>query len=295
MQLNKLTMWIVGLTIGGLLVAGLLIPTINSAQTITGSPVTYTNSMNSTNHYHYDYVDGLVFTADAGATNWTNIKVNGQDITPINDYMLAIVSDGFSMQIGGAGQLSPAVASESYYMPSNFNTSEQTIKIEFKNGHWSAIGGASGTLMEGTYTWVVTYVENGEYIARNGNPTNFYNHGTPEDFILYGGAYSSGELDTYYAYGQGKLTAAVEGYTGTINMINTKVEGTTDVYTCNTCSITITDGENSENYTPYRSLVKETIHGHESKGVNYALFGIIPTLGIVALVAYAATAIRSKY
>lgn len=295
MNVNNMTKYTVGILIGLVMVAGLVIPIVDDAQAHVGDRVTYTNSMNSTNHYHYDYVKEVKLTAEAGASNWTNIVVNGQDISVINDYMLAIISDGFSLQIGGSGQLSPTMATDPYEgAPGNFSISEQTLTIEFKNGHWTVTGGVSGVIYEGDYTWVVTYSENGRYIARNGNPTNFYNNGSPEDFILYGGIYTSGELDTYYAYGMGKLTTGVSNYDGSVSMINTKVDGTTDVYRCSTCSVTITEDEVSENYTPYRALVKETIYGHEDRGSNYVMIGIIPLLAIVCLVVFSAKAIRDR-
>lgn len=294
MNVSNMTKYTVGILIGLVMVAGLVIPIVDDAQAHVGDRVTYTNSMNSANHYHYDYVKEVKLTAEAGASNWTNIVVNGQEISTINDYMLAIISDGFTLQIGGGGQLSPSMANDPYEGLSNYGNSEQTITIEFKKGHWTVTGGVSGVIHEGYYTWVVTYSETGRYIARNGNPTNFYNNGSPEDFILYGGSYTSGELDTYYAYGMGKLTTGVSDYEGSVSMTNTKVDGTTDVYRCNTCNVTITDDEVSENYTPYRSLVKETIYGHEDSGSNYVIIGIIPLLAIVCLVVFSAKAIRDR-
>lgn len=284
---NNILGVLVGIVIGVILIGSILAPTIEGIQKTAGDEITYTNSMNSKNKYHYDYVDSVDFSAtyDTDNSRWSDLTVNGTTIELIDDYMLAILSDGYSLQIGTAGQLSPNIPTDPATSASSYSGTERTIDIVFNGGEWSVTGGSSGVIYSGTYTWVVTYVEDGKYIARNGNPTNFYNSGDASDFIIYSGYYSTGDLDTFYAYGDGKLSIGVQNYTGTVNLNNTLVDGTTDIYKCVTCTMTITDTstDDSETYTPYRCLVKETVTGHATSGAAYSMYGAIIILAIATL------------
>lgn len=286
MELSKIVTGVVLLLVGVILVSALVIPTIGDVQKISGDKVTYTNPQNSTNPYHYDYVDSVDCSMEYMDGAWDNHTVNGTEIDTISDAMFAIVSDGMSLQINANGSPAPVIPSDPFVSSPTVSASEGTLNVTFNNGTWTVTGGTSGVIATGSYTWVVTYVDDGRYIARNGNPANFYNSGSPSDFIMYSSTYTTGDLDTYYAYGGGKMTLGVSGYTGVVNLTNTPVSGTTDVYQCSTCNVTITDTENdnSETFTPYRCLVKETIEGHKASGTAYTLFGLIPLLLIVSLV-----------
>lgn len=281
---TKLVSLILAVSVGIIMIGTLLAPFVASTQTDIGDSVTYTNTTNSTNAYNYDYVDSVSFSATYDSA-WTDITVNEQSVSALSgDSMLAIVSDGMSLQITTGG-----AALVLYYSESTSSvtlaSSEGTITITFEDGDWTIVGGTSGTLYSGEYTWVVTFVEDGDYIAYNDNPTNVYNSGSASDFIIYGSVYTTGDLDTYYSYGNGSVTLGVSTYSGTVNLVNTLVDGTTDVYKCTTCNVTITDedSDSSETFTPYRCLVKETVTGHESGGASYSILGIVPVVMILAL------------
>lgn len=289
-------MTVLGLTIGVLVLSTVLVPIVGEAQKNAGEIVTYTNPIDSKNPYHYDYVDSLelVATDHTSSRNFNTYTVNGQIITAISDYMLAVLSDDFALQIGPNGEFAPSYATDPFTNPPTI-TSQNTLTLTFQNHVWTLTGDVTGEIASGHYDWVVTYKDDGSFIARNGNPTNFYNSGDMKDFILYSGNYTSGEFDTFYAYGGGELSIGVQSYEGSINVINNRlVDGTTDVYQIGVVNLTITDGESIETFTPYRALVKETIIGHEDKGAAYSIYAVIPVLMIVALMVYAVSVIRNR-
>lgn len=295
MKTNLLTL-VVTLTLGIILCGSLLVPIIDDVQMTAGDPVTYTNVGQSGNDYRYDYVDSIEFTATAADSYWTDIKINDQAIAPLtNDYMMAILSDTYYIQIGQAGQIAWGYIGNAINNGTYSNT-EGTLSITLANGEIEVTGGTTGTLYTGEYTWAVTIVENGTYIAKNSNPANAYCDGKVENFILYSGNYTSGDLDTFYAYGKGTLTLGVTTYTGSVNLTATLVEGTTDVYKVSLCNVTINDPDNndSETFTPYRALIKETVTGHEASGAAYSLYAAIPIIVIIGLVLAGVGAIGFK-
>ena len=295
MKTNALTL-IITLVVGVILAGSLLGPVISDAQKTIGDEVTYTNSMTSSNQYRYDYVDSLELTATASETDGVSYDfvINGKEITLIGDYMLAVASDGIVIQIGTAGQFAYSTYMETYASEPNLSpTTYPEVTLTMSGGSWSLKAGDT-TLKDGTYTWIVTYKDDGRYVAHNSSVVGAYCHETPSDFIVYGGGYSSGDLDTFYSYGQGKLTVAVSDYEGTLNWNTTLVDGTTDVYKVTTCNITISDGENNETYTPYRCLYLYEVTGHESGGASYTLIGAIPIMVIVALLMLAVGAIAYR-
>lgn len=294
MKTNLLTL-VVTLTLGVILCGSLLMPVIDDIQMTSGTPVTYTNVGLSVNPYHYDYVDSIDFTATAGDSNWTDITINGQEITLISDNMLAVISDVFSLQIGATGKLEWSLSEETI-IAGSYSNSEGTLKITFANGEFEVVGGTTGTLHSGEYSWVVTYVEDGSYVAKNSNPTGAYCDGKADNFILYSSIYTTGDLDTFYSYGKGVLSLGVSTYTGSVNLTTTLVDGTTDIYKVSTCNITITDpdSEDSETFTPYRALIKETITGHSTSGAAHSLYAAIPIILIIGLVLAGVGAIGFK-
>lgn len=294
MKKNLLTL-VVTLTLGVILCGSLLMPVIDDIQMTSGTPVTYTNVGSSLNPYHYDYVDSVDFTATAGDSNWTDITVNGQEITLISDYMLGLISDVISIQIGDFGQIRWELSAETI-TGGSYSISEGTLKATFANGEFEIVGGTTGTLQSGEYSWVVTYVEDGSYIARNGNPIGAYCDGKADNFILYSGNYTTGDLDTFYSYGKGALSLGVSTYTGSVNLTTTLVDGTTDIYKVSTCNVTITDPdlEDSETFTPYRALIRETITGHSTSGAAHSLYAAIPIILIIGLVLAGVRAIGFK-
>lgn len=295
MKTNVLTLAIT-LTLGIILAGSVLIPVLNDAQKEIGPEVTYNNSLTSTNQYRYDYVDSVELTATASETQGINYDyvINGQTITPINDYMLAILSDGFSLQIGSGGQFAYSRPSDPYAATTNpAPATYPTVTLTMANGEWLLKGGET-ELNSGTYSWLVTYVENGKYVAHNSSVVNAYCHGNSEDFIVYGSNYTSGDLDTFYAYGKGTMSWGVSEYDAELNWTATLVDGTTDIYKVTTCDITVSDGENSETFTPYRCLYIYEVTGHAASGAAYSLLGALPIMVIIGLVLAATAAIMVK-
>ena len=286
MDPKHLTAVIVSAILGVILLVTVVAPIVSEGMKTTGDPVTYTNYLMSSNQNRYDYVDSVELTATASETEGISYDfvIDGNPITLISDYMLAVASDGIVIQIGTAGQFAYSTNLETYASEPNLNpTTYPTVTLTMDNGEWSLNAGDT-VLKSGVYTWAVTYKENGRYVAHNSAVTGAYCHETPEDFIVYGGGYSTGDLDSFYAYGNGKLTIAVTEYTGALNWNVAKVDGTTDIYRITTCNLTVTDGENSETFTPYRCLYLYEVTGHATSGSLYSMLGIIPIVVAIGIV-----------
>lgn len=278
--------------VGAVILTG-FIPVIGATQENIGDSVTYNNYMTQSNQYRYDYVDSLTLIATASESEDAQYDyvVNDQPIALINDYMISVLSDGYCMQIGNAGQFAYNVPTDPYTTNSNPNpTTYPTVTLTMANKEWTLMGGET-EIASGTYSWLVTYVENGKYIAHNGAVTGAYCHKNPNDFIIYGSTYTSGDLDTYYAFGNGVMNCGVSDYTLTLNWGASKVDGTTDIYKVTSCNLTVTDGENSETFTPYRCLYLYEVNGHQSSGAMYDIYGLIPLIVAVGLLMFAITAI----
>lgn len=294
MKTNVLTLAIT-LTLGIILAGSVLMPVINDAQKDIGPAVTYNNSLTSTNQYRYDYVDSVEMTAIASETDgiYYDFIINGKAVTIVNDYMIAILSDGFSMQIGSAGQFAYNVPTDPFAASTNPTpTNYPLVTLTMANGEWTLKGGDT-ELATGSYSWLVTYVDNGRYVAHNSSVVGAYCQ-EAKDFIVYGGNYASGDLDTYYAYGNGVMSWGVSDYDAKLNWAATLVDGTTDIYKVTTCDITVSDGENSETFTPYRCLYVYEVTGHAASGAAYSLLGALPIMVIVGLVLAATAAIMVK-
>lgn len=286
MDPKKLTAVIVSAVIGVIMLVTIAAPIVSDAQITAGNPTTYNNYVMSSNSYRYDYVDSVELTATASTTSGISYDyvINGKPIELVNDYMISVISDGYVMQIGNSGQFSYHCITDPFINESSLSPNTYpTVTLTMENGEFSLMGGTT-EIATGTYSWIVTYVDNGRYVAHNGSVVSAYCHKTPNDFIMYGSTYTSGELDTFYAYGQGRITTGVSAYTTTLNWDNTIVDGTTDVYKVTQCDLTVSDGENSETFTPYRCLYLYEVSGHESSGSLYSMLGIIPIVIAIGIV-----------
>ena len=282
--------------VGAVILVG-FVPVINAMQEDIGDPVTYNNNILSSNSYRYDYVDSVELTATASEIAGVSYDyvINGKTIDLISDYMIAVLSDGYSMQIGSGGQFSCMIPSDPFVASPSFSPSTYPIvTLTMNNGEWVLMGGDT-EIASGSYTWVVTYKENGKYVAHNGSVVTAYCHKTPNDFIFYGSTYTSGELDTYYAFGNGVMHWAVSDYTATLNWDASKVDGTTDIYKVTTCNITVSDGESSETFTPYRCLYLYEVNGHLTKGAMYDIIGILPLIAGVGLLLLVCVEVFRRY
>lgn len=300
--MNRIIGLVLALVVGGLLVGGLLIPTVSAIQNTVGDPITYTNGgNNAATMDYYDNDFSLVYENNA---------------VTIGDYTLERTNTDYRIMYWEYGRaiLNRTAATHQlsiydYRTSANainvdeaatitYSASEKTLTVT-KNSD-------SSTIATITANTVMCLKDQGEYVfvAASGIGDSYFTQKDVKDNKL-------GYLDTTITYNELSLEIVYnksgiviyglpEGteYTATLEVVGaTLVEGTSDVYRGGTPTFTITIGEDTITESTYRfgqAVIKEA-HGHERAGSIYALFGVISILGIVALVVVAANGIRNKY
>ena len=292
---NKIVGIMVSIAVGLIMIGGVLSPIITSARGDFGTPIQYENAIDVNAPQHYDKLDEYVVTLTATADSYT-VVANGVNMTKTAGGQPVIYSDAMTLTLSNTN--SARVGSlilfdeEETTIPVDVGVSK-TVEVSFDNGDYEIeIDGVS--TYSGTYSWVFGVKPDGEYVTNTGTRNEYVNNVYSD--IVYSGVYETGELDSgYYSYYNGEFTFT-RGYDGELIFNSALVEGTTDIYYITGRSVSVTDGEITENFSPYRCLVKEVVKGHESGGAAYDLIGVIPIIVIVVLVFMAVGMIfRSRY
>ena len=278
---NKITGFVVALVLGAILVGGLLAPTVAGIQDNVGNKVTVTNTGINTNPI--EYWDG-----EAMEYEWDYVN----KVLTLNDEPLTLTANQMLF------------SSSTFAIWTRANSTARLAAlgdtIDVTNSNFSVVINSDGTytltrgntVYEGTITWGIYQDENGSANLVQGVRSNAgYKTSTADDVIILGNLYSTGENDTYYAYRNGELTVD-EQYAdvSSVTISKTLINGYTDIY-----ATTVTVNVGDESFTPYYAVVPKEIHGHETAGPAYVMFGVIVLLGIVMLVVFAANAVRNKY
>lgn len=311
---NKIIAGIVGVAICIILAAGVLVPAVIGAAD-NAVPTTKTNA--GTGHTFKEMVPGDVLMLDSAYADssrkdtWT---LNGE--TVLNDGVTsltwdwAMISDAYFIQANSSSNAAPGstqditaspgsatyLAAASAEHPSR--TYEWTMQSDKTIVLQPSTDGVAGTSITINSTWafVVSTLDDGAYMSAQVTTNPYYALKDSKNLIL-AGNYTTGDLDTGYYYGKdGELTLLNSSYTGTINIAQTKSSGTTDIYDT-LLTVTITDGNDTESFSPYRALVPYQVNGHSSDNAIYTLINVIPIFVIVAilLAAVAFFVIRRSY
>lgn len=311
---NKIIAGIVGVAICIILAAGVLVPAVIDAAD-NAVPITKTNE--GTGHTFKQMKVGdvlLVHSVYSGGTRTDTWTLNGQ--TVLNDgigiltWDWGLISDAYFMQVNAPANSALASGQSITGTPGNVIyyggasetypdrtyswtlTDSTTLTLEV------LIGDTPGTGATYTVSWVyvVSTLEDGAFMSAQVTTNSYYALKDSKDLIL-AGNYTTGDLDTGYYYGKdGELTLLNSSYTGTINIAQTKSSGTTDIYDT-LLTVTITDGNDTESFSPYRALVPYQVNGHSSDNAIYTLINVIPIFVIVAilLAAVAFFVVRRSY
>lgn len=290
---TKLIPIILTLVVGIILAGSVLMPVIDDAQTDLGNPITLKNDS--------DIVlksidDGDVFkltstrNADSSKTDvWTiNDKVISNVSGSSLSWNVGLISDAMYVRIistanassGATTLMSSTTGVEQYISPAT-TEGVYTWTWTFDNGEMTYID-RYGTEVVASYTWgyVACPLEDGEYYSAETDGTGICKDAS--DLILCGG-YTSGSLDTMYALHKGETYTSVSDYSMSVNTTTSLHDGTTDIYDI-TVSVDITDGTDTENFTPYRIYLPYEVSGHATAGASYSLLGAIPIMVIIALI-----------
>lgn len=285
-----------------IVIAAVLMPVLDDARDTAGDEIVKTNV--GTGHTFKEMEPGDVLKcesiySDSSRTDtWT---LNGE--TVLNEGITGLswdwglITDVYYMQInsqsnaavgggrtitadsGVGSNYSGADATHPTRIYSWTMNDDKTITYKYDD----TVNTPSTVTYNSTWAYVLATLDEGAYMSAQVTTNSYYAKYDAKDIIL-AGAYTTGELDTGYYYGKdGILTILNTDYTGTINFTQTKSSGTTDIYDT-LLTVSVTDGNDTESFSPYRALVPYQVSGHESSGAAYDLYGAIPVIVIAALI-----------
>lgn len=292
----KLVNAIITITVAVICIAAMLVPVVGDVQKTAGDQVTLTNDSSlMLKEVESGDVLKLVRTVTSVATpTYSDVwYLNDEPITGVSGsaWNVGIVSDGIYMQILGRTNSSAAwwLPMGSTNMIANYWTASSvtedngsvTSTVTFGDDSLTVLSGNTNSSASYDYTWayVVCPQADGEYCCAISGGTGIVE--SASDVILCG-AYTSGELDTMYYYKDGTSYVSNTDYTMTPSITTSLHSGTTDIYDA-TVSVSMTDGTDTESFTPYRIIVPYEVTGHATSGGYYSLLGAIPVMVIVGL------------
>lgn len=297
MKTNILTLAIT-LTIGVILAGSLLVPVINDAQNNTSDAIT--NNVTPSATFKIDGNDDYLFETNP---NYALFKINGQtvDIRNWDDVGPVIVTD--KCRLDKAGHIYGLFDATGARII-NVNTTSQNIVCSYdaseKEFTYVLYTDLTNSEVYATYTYdvenIVYALPGGDYgaISTGGDPdVTYYVNSLSQ--VIAGGAYTTGDLDTSYFAEGSTVYVGNSSYTGSGTAVTAKYKDYIDVITGSSYAITITDGEDSETFTPYTVFVPLTVIAHTSEQNGMiALYGAIPVIVIVGLLVAAIGAIYTK-
>lgn len=289
MNVKDLSTALIGIVVAILVTTTILVPITVSGLTVAGDPVEYMNAIDVNAPQHYGEVDDFTVTVETTADSYTVIA-NGVSMTKTGAGQPVIMSDSMAFSLTNSNSSTVgtvAIFNEETSTISIGVGTVQSMNIVFNGGNWSiSVNGVE--TYNGAYSWAFTVDTNGKYVTNSGT-RNVYVNDVNKD-IVYAGIYETGVFDTgYFSYYNGLVEFSNPLYSGNLNYTSTLVDGTTDVNYITGRSITVTDGDSTENFSAYRCLVKETIDGHKNSGVTYTLLTTLPifvVIGLLLSVAY---------
>ena len=300
MNIKTVTVAFVAIMVGAV-IFGAMIPIFQELTDNSGDPITKTNV--GTGHTFKEMVPGDVLEcksiySDSSRTDtWT---LNGE--TVLNEGITGftwdwgLISDVYFMQVNASGNsaigtgqtITSSPGTVNYYSGANSTDPNKTYTWTMETDGTitfdAMFGDNPGTVVTFSPTWayVVSTVEKGAYMSAQVTTNPYYASENSKDVIL-AGNYTTGDLDTGYYYGKdGVLTIVNTSYTGTVNFAQTKTDGTTDIYDT-LLTVSVTDGNDTESFSPYRALVPYQVTGHASSGSVYTVFGILPLAVAIGL------------
>lgn len=270
--------------IGVLVFASLLVPVVSDAMTENGEPITYTNDSTFVlKEAEAGDVLKNIRTTEGGTNSdaWTfnNTPIVGPQ-SGGTDWTVGIMSDSVYLMINApanasAGSWLKMDGTGTYHYFGNitvtFTGSEIQIVTDFED--------TSGTF---TYSWayVICSYDQGEYVSPALNGSGYVNKSAD---VLLCGFYSTGDLDCMYSYHKGATYVSNSSYTMSVDNGLTLVDGTTDIYKT-AVDVAISDGNDTEHFTPFRIFVPYQVTGHATSGALYDMLGILPIAVICVLI-----------
>lgn len=258
---------VIPLVVMVVLVSAVLIPVVSEAQTVSGTPVEYSNDFALAHEEYYNSPNKVEFES-----NGAQAIINGHTIGYDSQFRVLLAADTF-YAIGNAGGGGVTIFRYEGDTPGRVNYSGN-VSISCENGNYTVVS-SLGT-HTGTYTHVYAACAKENADTCTVRPTTLNDHYLPADYQLY---FMSDVAQTGYMIydGEPHVLSGVGTVTYTEGDL---VEGTTDVILGSTMSIVYNDSE----YNVAVVFVPLTVHGHADSGPTYTLVGIIPLLILAGMV-----------
>lgn len=289
MNLNKMTMWIVGLVVGSLLLAGLLVPTISAESWKTKEYSNVEGSafyMASPRDYETGDVLNITWTPTAG-TDSGILKVNEKEYTLTGAYAYTWAYLGLGMLRMSATGTLPFSATYT----ANANGTGTLVYTPYNSASQTHIIGSDGYIIADKVT---------DYVMMNSQNTGTYL--TKDQPILFAGVSAiNNVVHTFkFEYDGDTVTwdniVPATSHVSNVNINATEIKETTDVVRLTDIKFDCTDATDYTALCTYSyGIAYAKVVGHNAHEVYASMFAVIPILAIAAIIAYAAAGIRSKY
>lgn len=301
---NKLIYSVVAIFVIITLVGSVMIPILNDAENNTSDKITNTVTSSSTPGVYATYtLDGQDNYKLETAAAYSNYKINGEtvNITRWDNVLQKVVTDKCRVEFNG------------HYMSVYDGTGTRIINVNngSKNGVVEYTASTktltitiytdlTNTAVDDTVTYTVNQIiyadPNGTYGAINtgGDPDVSY-YVNDLNQVVAGGAYLTGDFDTaYFAEGE-TVYVADSSYTASATAITAAYGDYNDVITGSSYTVSVTDGNATETFTPFVVFVPMEITGHTSTQDSIiSLYSVIPVLVIIALLVAVVVIIFSR-
>lgn len=303
METKSMIELIIGFLVGAIILAS-FVPIFVNVQNASGDEITLTNESDVVLKTIDDGdVLKLTSTRNADSTKTDVWTINNKVISNVSggslSWNVGLISDAMYVRIISSGNASSGATTlmdsttgvEQYIGPAT-TEGVYTWTWTFENGEMTYID-RYGTVVVASYTWgyVACPLEDGEYYSAETVGAGICKDAS--DLILCGG-YTSGSLDTMYALHNGETYTSVSDYSMNVNATTSIHEGTTDIYDI-TVSVDISDGTDTETFTPYRIYLPYEVTGHATKGVMFDIFGLLPLIAGVGLLMGAVVYFLRRY
>lgn len=283
MDVKNIVMAVVGMVLAAIMIGGALLPSVASALVVSGDSIEITNAQQNGYPHRYSEVDELELVITVTSDDF-EIILNDKVIEKTSGTQPMVFSNSMYVELSRDSNSNITLFFTLDDLSNSLTITQNTIGVTtcvFNDGVWT-LSPYDGEEISGTYDWVITFDEMGEYIAHIGSSLVYCNS-FKKDIVLCG-SYNTGELDTgYYCYKDGILVSNL-GYSSELSYDMALANGTTDIYEVSNIECTFSDGTTSESFQPYRYLVKESVDGHADSGPAYALIGVLPIVAIAGLV-----------
>lgn len=305
MNVQNMTKYAVGILIGLVMLAGLVIPIVDSAQA-RADPYSVHNELR-TPAADYSNIDFEIIAYPNAQEDGYAYYINGVGFEKPGATRLCLISD--HMRLGA-----PSTANRTFEVRAitdggwkSFNESLMTTITYNATAHTLTYSSGEDYTFTVPATFVLVWDKDGGY----GELLN--------DSSYAGVVFSKSDFD--------KKTEGVYDWAGSITLGGTTVnallaaskqgvtmstdqevdwtvtitypgmalvDGTTDLYSGATPTFVVSDGENSTSLVSQKGYMAFDADGHKTGGPNSALIGVIPLVAIICLVVFAAGAIYNR-